>query len=168
MPTDTPPAALTDPESLRGTDAVDVREETHEVGPGDFASVAALDSHVAVGVVSDRGVLLQNDGHHGWTLPAFPVADGEDWYAVARRDFRALTGAAIEIEAPERLRRRVYGVADGEETETVRDLVVRASPAGDLPADPDSRVEGTAIQWFDGAPDGVPDAVADDIALFVA
>lgn len=158
---------LTDPESLRGDDAVDVRDEIHEVDAGDFEHATDLDSHVVVGVADDRGVLLQDDGHHGWTLPAFPVEDSEDWYATARREFEALTGTAITVDAPERLRSREYRLLEGNDSTFVRDLVVRASPVGVLPDAPESGVEGVELRWFGGVPDDAPEPVADDVALFV-
>jgi len=63
---------LTDPETLCDRDGVDVREQTHDVDAEEFEDVTDLDSHVAVGTADDRGVLLQNDGHHGWTLLRSP------------------------------------------------------------------------------------------------
>jgi predicted NUDIX family NTP pyrophosphohydrolase len=165
--TNTPSTDLSDPESLRDDDTVDVHDETHDVDGDDLASARALDSHVVVGVVADRGVLLQNDGHHGWTLPAFPVAEGEDWYAVASREFAALTGTAVSVEAPERLRNREYRLSHGDENTVVRDLVVRASPNEPLHEEAQSRADGTEIEWTDGVPADVPGPVADDISLFV-
>lgn len=164
MTTPTSSTDVTDPESLRD-DAVDVGDETHVVDSEDLASARALGSHV-VGVVADRGVLLQNDGHHGWTLPAFPVEDGEDWYVVARREFEALTDTAITVKGAERLRNREYRLGDGDDCTVVRDLVVRASPADDLPENAQSRVDDIEIEWVDGVPEGVPGPVADDISLF--
>ncbi|MFB6269447.1 MAG: hypothetical protein ABEH83_05850 [Halobacterium sp.] len=165
--TDSSKATLLDPESLREDDAVDVQDVVHDVAADDYADVESLDSHVVVGVTDSGSVLLQNDGHHGWTLPAFPVADDDDWLAVAHREFEALTGTRISIEAPLRLRSREYRVVDGEESATVRDLVVRGTPATGLPADPESRVDGTDLRWDDAVPDDAPEPVADDISLFV-
>lgn len=158
---------LTDPESLREYDAVDVRDATHEVDPAEFADTADLDSHVVVGVADDRGVLLQNDGHHGWTLPAFPVAVGEDWLATARSEFEALTGAPITVEGVERLRAREYRVPDTDDSRTIYNVVVRATPTDALPDDLESRVEETGLQWFDAAPADAPEPVVEDVALFV-
>jgi hypothetical protein len=159
--------ALTDPESLRDHDTVDVRDATHEVDTAEFADTADLDSHVVVGVADDRGILLQNDGHHGWTLPAFPVADAEDWLVAARSNFEALTGAPIAIEGAERLRAREYRVPETDDSRTIYNVVVRATTTERLPDDPESRVEGTEIRWFDAAPADAPGPVAEDVALFV-
>lgn len=158
---------LTDPESLREHDTVDVRDATHEVDPTEFADTADLDSHVVVGVADDRGVLLQNDGHHGWTLPAFPVAAGEDWLATARREFEALTGAPVTVEGAERLRAREYHVPETDDSRTIYNVVVRATPADTLPDDPETRVDGTELRWFDAAPADAPGPVVEDVALFV-
>jgi len=167
MTTDTALDSLTDPESLREHDAVDVRDATHEVDHAEFADTADLDSHVVVGITDDRGVLLQNDGHHGWTLPAFPVQAGEDWLATARREFEALTGAPVTVEGAERLRAREYRVPDTGDSRTIYNVVVRATPTDGLPDDLESRVEGTEIQWFDAAPVEAPEPVVEDVALFV-
>ncbi|WP_232703466.1 NUDIX domain-containing protein [Halobacterium wangiae] len=155
----------TDPDTLADRDGVDFRENTHEVDAAEFESATELDSHVVVGVTDDRGVLLANDGHHGWTLPAFAVDDGADWLAVASREFEVLTGTPVTVDGVERVRRREYRVPDTDDRTVVWNVVVRASPAdtATLLADPESREDGTELQWFDGTPDDAPEAVADDV-----
>lgn len=160
-------APLTDPETLRDRAGVDVTDATHEVDAEDVADAADLDSHVVVGVTGEHGVLLRDDGHHGWTLPAFPVADGDDWLAVAREEFAALAGADVEVTGFERVRRVEYRAADGSDAAAIWNVVVSATPAESLPADPESRVDGTELAWFDEPPGDASDAVEADVRLFV-
>jgi len=157
--------SLTDPESLADRDGVAFEEVTTEADAEALADAEAWDSHVVVGVADDRGALLQHDGHHGWTVPAFPVADGDDWYAVARREFERLTGASATIDAPARYRKRVIRRADGDDRVVVENVVVHATPDGDLSDDPESRVDGTDLAWFDAPPADAPAPVADDVRL---
>ncbi|GAA0278606.1 NUDIX hydrolase [Halobacterium noricense] len=161
------PESLTDPVTLRDHDTVDVRDRTHDVDTAEFADATELDSHVVVGVVSDVGVLLQNDGHHGWTLPAFPAEAGDDWLAVARHEFEGLTGVPIDVDAVERLRAREYRVPDTGDSTTVYNVVVRATPNARLPEEPQSRVDGTKIEWFADVPEDVSRPVAADVERFV-
>jgi ADP-ribose pyrophosphatase YjhB (NUDIX family) len=161
------PDSLTDPATLRDCDTVDVHEEIRQVDAAEFADATEFDSHVVVGVASEAGVLLQNDGHHGWTLPAFPVDAGDDWLAVARREFEALTGVSVAIDAVERLRVREYRVPDTGDSTTVYNVVVRATPTTRLPEDPQSRVDDTEIEWFADVPEDAPGPVAADVELFV-
>ncbi|AHG05090.1 hypothetical protein HALDL1_02310 [Halobacterium sp. DL1] len=154
---------LTDPETLCDRDGVDVREQTHDVDAEEFEDVTDLDSHVAVGTADDRGVLLQNDGHHGWTLPAFAVEPDDDWLAVARRGFESLTSTTVAVDAVERVRRLEYRVPDTDQTAVVWNVVVRATLDDSLPDDPETNDEGIELRWFDEVPDDAPEAVADDI-----
>jgi len=159
--------SLTDPATLRDHADVDFRERREAVDAADFEDVTDLDSHVAVGVADDRGVLLQNDGHHGWTLPAFAVDAGEDWLAVARREFESLTGAAVEIAAVERVRRLEYRVPVADDQATIWNVVVRATAEDSLSDDPESRVDDTDVRWFDGVPEDVEGPVAADVECVV-
>ncbi|MCD2200509.1 NUDIX domain-containing protein [Halobacterium sp. KA-4] len=161
------PDSLTDPATLRDREAVAVREETQVVDAAEFADTTELESHVVVGVASEAGVLLQNDGHHGWTLPAFPVEAGDDWLAVARREFERLTGVSVTIDAVERLRAHEYRVPDTGDSTTVYNVVVRTTPTARIPEGPQSRVDGTEIQWFVDVPEHAPGPVAADVELFV-
>lgn len=173
-------APLTDPRTPCDADGVEFRELTHQVDPAELEATPDPDSHVAVGVTGDRGVLLMDDGDHGWTLPAFAVEPGDDYLAVARREFEALTGVAAAVESVERVRRHRYHPADATDADgapgsadaatgaddavTVWNVVVRATPADpDALAAPESRETGTDLAWFDGVPDGVEGPVADDV-----
>lgn len=170
-PTDSDsPDSLTDPETLLDGDDCTVETHTDTLDAEDFADAVAWESHVAAGVADDRGVLCYDDGHHGWTLPAFTVADGEDYLAVARREFEALTGVPVSIERVEHARRRRFSVeADGDDRQTdVWNVVVRATPAEALPDDPASREDGADLRWFDGVPATVEGVVAADIERVLA
>ncbi|MFB6071957.1 MAG: hypothetical protein ABEJ88_03220 [Halobacterium sp.] len=139
--------SLTDPGMLADRDGVAVETQSVSVDADEFETARTYDSQVVVGVPDERGALLQNDGHHGWTLPAFPVADGEDYAAVARREFEALTGAALGVAGVEHARRRVFvREADGAEA-VVWNVLLRGAPASPLPDDPESRVDGTDARW---------------------
>jgi ADP-ribose pyrophosphatase YjhB (NUDIX family) len=159
--------SLTDPATLRDHADVDFRERTEAVDAADFEDATDLDSHVAVGVADHRGVLLQNDGHHGWTLPAFAVDAGEDWLAVARREFESLTGAAVEVDAVERVRRLEYRVPVADDRATIWNVVVRATTDDSLSDDPESRVDDTDVRWFDRVPEDVEGPVAADVECVV-
>lgn len=175
-------ATLTDPGRLRDRDDVEFVAETNDVDAAAFETATGWDSHVAVGVTGDRGVLLMNDGHHGWTLPAFAVESGDDWLAVARSEFESLTGVAVTVDAVELVRRREFRLGDEapdsetstDDQTTVDNVLVRATPAddsaadGSLSADPESRDDDVVVQWFDGVPDGVEGPVAADIERIVA
>ncbi|MFC3477966.1 NUDIX domain-containing protein [Halobacterium litoreum] len=154
--------ALPDPETLAARDAVAYEETTTEVDADQFDAAEAWDSHVVVGVADDRGALLQNDGHHGWTLPAFPVEPGADYAAVARREFEALAGVSATIEGASFVRKRTARASDGDER-VVWNVVLDATPAEPLSDDPESRVDDTELAWFDAPPADAPDPVADDV-----
>lgn len=155
--------SLEDPASLFEYAGVDVEELRESVDAEDFEAAETWDSHVAVGVADDRGVLLYDDGHHGWTLPAFPVADDEDYLAVAQREFETVTGVELAVDGVEHARRRVFHRDDGEDETDVWNVVVRATPATALPDAPTSRADGATVRWFDGIPDSVEGIVAADI-----
>lgn len=164
--------SLTDPESLLARHGLAVETHTDSLAPEDFADAEAWDSHVAVGVADDRGVLCYDDGHHGWTLPAFAVADDEDYLAVARREFDALTGAPVAVEDVVYARRRVFTVAgadDDDDRETsVWNVIVRASPDDPLSNDPDCREDGSTLRWFDGVPEDAEGVVVEDVGRVAA
>jgi ADP-ribose pyrophosphatase YjhB (NUDIX family) len=161
--------ALTDPEPLLDSSAHDVETHADSLAPEDFADAEAWESHVAVGVADDRGVLCYDDGHHGWTLPAFAVAEGEDYVAVARREFDALTGVDVAVAGVEHARRRAFTVAeDGDDRETtVWNVLVRASPVDPLADDPACHEDGAELGWFDGIPPGADGVVAADVERVV-
>jgi ADP-ribose pyrophosphatase YjhB (NUDIX family) len=156
------PDALTDPATLSDCDDVPVETDRSEVAPEDLADAREYDNQVVVGVAGERGVLLYDDGHHGWTLPAFPVEPGEDFLATAHREFERVTCVALEIEGVAFARRREFHA--GDESAVVWNVLVDATPTEPLPDDPESHADGAELAFFDGAPDGVPEPVADDIA----
>jgi len=170
-PDRTPVDSLSDPAPLLDHPGVDVETTEEPVDAEDFAAAEAWTDHVAVGVADDRGVLCYDDGHHGWTLPAFEVPDdAADVLAVARREFEALTGVPVTVDGVEHARRRTFTVAeeDGAAAEDDREthvwnVVLRATPTAPLADDPESRVEGADLAWRDSAPEDAPDAVAADV-----
>lgn len=126
--------SLFDPESLRHRADVEFDEETKVLEREEFEAVRdeleTWDSHVAVGVTNHEGaVLLMNDGSHGWNLTAVPVEPGEDWAAAARRGAEALTGVAVEIDGPERVRRIDYYL-EASEASLASDASSGAEPGG--------------------------------------
>lgn len=158
--------SLPDPASLLDHPDVAVETTDESVGTEDFAAAEAWTDHVAVGVADDRGVLCHDDGHHGWTLPAFEVTDDtDDLLALARRAFEALTGVPITVDGVEHARRRTFTVAaDGDDRETsVWNVILRATPAATLADDPESPAADAALAWRDSAPEDAPDPVAADI-----
>jgi len=160
----TPVDSLPDPESLLDRPGVDVETSTEPIDADDFGAAEAWDDHVVVGVADDRGVLLYDDGHHGWTPPAFEIGDDEDAVAVAHREFEALTGTTATVEGVLHARRRTFVVADGDDRETsVWNVILRATPDERLPDDPESRVEDAALAWRDAAPGDAPEQVAADV-----
>jgi|AntRauMinimDraft_4_1070384.scaffolds.fasta_scaffold00029_47 hypothetical protein len=160
-----PVDSLSDPESLLDHPDLAVETTTEPIDAVDFDAAEAWTDHVVVGVADDRGVLLYDDGHHGWTPPAFEVPDDEDALAVARREFEALTGTTLSIEGVLHARCRTFTVADeADDRETaVWNVILQATPDARLPGDPESRVEDAALAWRDGAPEDAPEAVAADV-----
>lgn len=162
--------SLRDPAVLFDSTDVEVEAARESVDSEEFETAEEWDSHVAIGVADDRGVLLYDDGHHGWTLPAFTVANDGDYFAVARREFEALTGIELDVDGVEHARRRVFFLDDSEDSQAETDVwnvVLRATPRGGLADDPVSHVDGTELQWFDDSPDGVEGVVAADIQRIV-
>jgi len=168
-PDRTPADSLPDPASLLDHPGVDVETTEELVDAEDFAAAAeSWTDHVAVGVADDRGVLCYDDGHHGWTLPAFEIPDdAADVLAVARREFEALTGVPVTVDGVEHARRRTFTVAEEDEADDretdVWNVVLGATPTAPLADDPESRVEGADLAWRDAAPEDAPDVVAADI-----
>ena len=164
-----------DPEALRERPGVTFCEETERVDPdvdGVRADLAALDSHVVVGVTNDADeVLLMDDGEHGWTLAAVPVETGDDWVAAGRRGVARLTDVSVAVDGVERVRRVDYHV--GEEADphaTVYTAVVRGESVSGRPVASDPTIAGDPIPdvgWFDAVPEGVAGPVADDIRQFL-
>ncbi|RKD93599.1 NUDIX hydrolase [Halopiger aswanensis] len=167
--------SLSDPERLRDRDDVRALEETRVVPQSEFESVVGtVDSHVAVGITDDDGaVLLENDGTHGWTLPAFVVDADEDWAETARRGIDRLTDGPVELAAPELVRRVEFrpggqdrGGAEPELRLRMYNVVVRAAAADQDPVTIDRSPE-RGLEWFGKIPDEQDGAVADDIRLFL-
>lgn len=171
--------SLTDPERLRDRDGVRFLEESRIVPQSEFESVVeTADSHVAVGITDDDGaVLLENDGAHGWTLPAFVVDAGEDWAETARHGIDRLTDGPVELAAPELVRRVEFrpdgqerAGADPESRFRMYNVVVRAAAVDQESIAIDRSTERGSernLEWFAEVPDEQEGAVADDIRLFL-
>lgn len=166
-----------DPEALRERPDITFREETERVDPAASANVradlAALDSHVVVGVTNDADeVLLMDDGEHGWTLAAVPVEAGDDWLAAGRNGVAGLTDVRVAVDRAERVRRADYHVGDEVDPHaTVYTVVVRGESVTGRPVASDPTIAGEPIPdvgWFDAVPEGVDGPVADDIRQFLA
>jgi len=170
-----PVDSLRDPASLLDHPDVDAETTTEPIEADDFPDAAAWTDHVVVGVADDRGVLLYDDGHHGWTPPAFPLDDDEadadeDVLAVARREFEALTGTPVTIDGVLHARQRTFPVEDeGDDREaSVWNVVLAATLDEQLPDDPESEVEDAAIAWRDGVPADASEVVAADVERIAA
>ena len=165
-----PVDSLSDLESLFDYPGFDVETTTEPVDAADFDAAEAWADHVVVGVADDRGVLHYDDGHHGWTPPAFAVADDEDGVAVARREFEALTGTTLTVDGVLHARKRTFTVAeDGDVRETsVWNVILRASPDDRLSDDPESEVPEAALAWRESAPEDGPEKVAADVERIAA
>lgn len=164
---------LTDPLTLTDRADVDVVERTPGLTAEEAAEVReAADSwtsHAAVGVTDDAGrVLLADDGHHGWTLPAGAVEDGDDYVAAGREQVESLLDAPVEVAGAERVRSTEYRGPDGDHVVTVHNVILRAEPESttDLPESPTNQKYGES-GWFDAVPEDVPEGIAADARLFL-
>lgn len=157
--------ALFDPEQLceRG---VKSQERVTEVEPAAFEAYRNLESFTVVGLTNRAGeVLLQNDGSHGWTLPAFAVEPGADWVSVGRRGVASLTGTEITLEQPELVRRVIIRPTDESERQESRHTVVfRAMPVDGQPTSHEAALD---LGWFDDVPETQNDLLAADIRRFI-
>jgi hypothetical protein len=156
--------SLTDPESLLDHPGLTVETHTEPIDADDFDDAEAWEDHVVVGVADARGVLHYDDGHHGWTPPAFAVGDDEDAVAVARREFESLTGTTVAVDGVLHARRRTFTVDDSDDRETaVWNVILRGTPERRLSDDPGSQVEDADLAWRDTAPEDAPEVVAADV-----
>lgn len=160
--------SLTDPAALRDRSDVPVETTEHVLDPEEFADAADWTSTIVVGVTDDRGVLLMNDGHHGWTLP-FTDAAGEDWLATARRKFSELVDVPVAIEDVLFARCRDVRLDDGDDSRQIWAVVVTATPTdGQIPDDPESTDDGIDLRWAEAPPADVDGPVAADIERVLA
>ncbi|MFC7204329.1 hypothetical protein ACFQJC_12450 [Haloferax namakaokahaiae] len=158
---------LLEPERLRHED-IEFSEESHTIKADEFDEYESLDSHAVVGLTNDRGeVLLQNDGSHGWTLPAFAVSPGDDWQSVAQVGIDSLTGGSAELDTPELVRRVEYRTRDDQTT--MYTVVFRAVPVEGRPVSDEMREERgtTSVEWRDEVPSDQRGPVAADIRRFL-
>ena len=168
--------SLADPESLLDRGDVDSRDRPTVEHGHHFEMYEPIDGMAITGVTDDEGkVLLLVDREAGnAVLPYGRVEPGGDWAAVARRRTEELTGVAVSIDGPVRVRRNRYRPEDDDDDRetTGYDVVFRASPVGDEAA---TAEVGTCEDnhweavWVTATPDGV-DADGDvlaDIRLFV-
>lgn len=162
--------SLPDPESLFDHPDLAVETTTEPIDAEDFDAAEAWADHVVVGIADERGVLLYDDGHHGWTPPAFEVDADEDAVAVARREFETLTGTGLSIDGVLHARQRTFTVADdGDNRETtVWNVLLAATPDDRLPDDPESEVADAALAWRDEVPEDAPEQVAADVERIAA
>lgn len=160
-----------DLEAYRDRDDVEFVELTRTVDREESReSIESLDSHVVVGVNDESGdVLLVDDGHHGWTLPAFAFETGENCVAIARSGVEDLLCVDVDIQNPERVRRIEYLVDDDPKV-SIYNVVLRAGTVSsdDVPANTAENVDDLeAAGWFDEIPAEAPEGVADDARLFL-
>ena len=169
--------SLSDPEFLRDYDEVEFQTEVEILDEEGFEdaheNLRALDSHVVVGIVNDREeVLLQNDGHHGWTLTAFSVESSDDWVVTACNRVKRLTGTAIEINGAERVRRIDYCLeSENDPRISIYNVVLRASPVEgetieENPCSPHE--DSPELEWFNRVPEEQKESIKADIRLFLS
>lgn len=124
--------SLADPESLLDRGDVDSRDRPTVEHGHHFEMYEPIDGMAIAGVTDDEGrVLLLVDREAGHAvLPYGRVGPGEDWAAVARRRTEELTGVAVSIDGPVRVRRNRYRPEEGDDDRetTGYDVVFRASP----------------------------------------
>lgn len=178
-------------ESLRDRDGVRFTEETDVLDRETFETVRE-DSEVGdgaaiVGVTNDDGEVLLKDTCTGWLPPGGNVESGEDWAAVAREQAESWTGAPVELDGVERVRRidrRLEG-ADPDETPdlpfhvvyfraslatvspTVGETVAGDSDDGTDRSDESKDDDAPEVEWFDGVPEGVDSSHEDDVRVFL-
>lgn len=169
-PLPVPVDSLSDAESLLDHPDIAVETHTEPIDPADLNAAEAWDDHVVVGVADDRGVLFYDDGHHGWTPPAFAVGDDQDALAVARREFETLTGTGLSVDGVLHARRRTFIVEDdGDDRETsVWNVILRSTPDDRLSDDPESQVDDATLAWRDDVPEDASEHVAADISRIAA
>jgi ADP-ribose pyrophosphatase YjhB (NUDIX family) len=163
---------LTDPASLADRRTVDVEHQTETLPDAEFESLRdRIEDHAAVGLTNEEGaILLMNDGSHGWTLPAVPVDQGEDYAAVAREGISDMTGIEVELEAVERLREVVFRPTDGDQERRMYNVIFRASPVGGRPvaeAYSAGDADAPAVEWVESIPEAQSPVLAGDIQLFL-
>jgi hypothetical protein len=160
--------SLSDPATLADREGVPVGTTEHVLDAQGFAEAADWTSTVVVGVADDRGVLLMNDGHHGWTLP-FTDAGGGDWLATARREFSELVDVQVAIDDVAFARCRDVRLEDGDDSRQVWAVLVTATPTdGRIPDDPESTDDGIELRWADAPPADADGPVAADIERVLA
>lgn len=163
--------SFSDPESLHDRTGVSFHEETQQLPPEEFESVAEdVDSHAAIGITNEEGeVLLMNDGSHGWTLIAFPVEHGQDWPTVTQQEAETLLDTSITLEHPELVRRIDFLLAnDDNRRTTMYNVIFRASVDESIDIEEmDEQNDELSLGWFAGVPDEQAGEVADDTRIFV-
>ncbi|WP_132058082.1 hypothetical protein [Halorussus amylolyticus] len=160
---------LSNPETLRGREAVEFREETTVHDDRDHCAVG-IEGRAVVGVTNDDAVLvLVHEEMDHAMLPNGKVESGDDWAAVGRQRVEHLTDLPVEIDGPARVRNVEHVVEGDDEPHTTSyQVVFRASPAADI----DRVTDGCDwhAEWCDELPEVVADMErpeADDIRLFV-
>ena len=161
-------------EAYRDRDDVEFVTDAHDLEPEKYEDarerIDSLDSHVAVGVNDESGdVLMVDDGHHGWTLPAFAFEAGDDWEVTGQSGVENILGVAVHVEHTERVR-RVEFIVDDDPKVTIYNVVLRADTvsSGDIPEGLAESVENLeAVGWFGEIPADASESVADDARLFL-
>lgn len=162
--------SFSDPESFRDRVDVPFREETRRLPVDEFDSVTErVESHAVVGITNDEGdVLLMNDGSHGWTLPAFSVAQRTNWLERTRTEAETLLDTSVILEDIE-LVRRVKFQPETDDTEQfwMYTVIFRAFTNADMDVDKISEETDLSLGWSGSVPDEQKADLASDIRLFL-
>jgi hypothetical protein len=166
---------LTDPETLRECEDVEVIDAPPEEHQSHFEMFESVAGTAIAGVIDADGrlLLLKHEATESLVLPFTRVKHGDDWVAAARKAVADSTDIEVTIGEPIRVRRCTYRSEAGEET-TDYDVVFTATPEADRDV---SEVPGLSCQddwsaaWHDTATldlsDNEDDDVVSDIRLFV-
>ena len=144
--------SVTEPTAYAARHGIEVREaildhEDPEYPERDAAGLAV------VGVTDADGralAAIEPDEGHAMPLNG-PVADDEDWAAVARQQVRGVTGAEPSLTGVERVREVTHRV-DGEPVGTTHHVVFGARLAGDAIPDGFCDTNPWELRWLDAVP----------------
>lgn len=162
---------LTDPETLREREDVELDEMPPEEHQGHFELYEPIAGMAIAGVIDADGqlLLLEHEDAPYPTMPYGQVVSAGDWVATMREAVADSTGVAVTVDGVRRVRHHTYRSGTGEEA-TGYDVVFAASPEGDGDLAAESGQDWIPA-WYDTTmldlPDEEDNDVLNDIRLFV-